>query len=246
MSADRLVDDDGFELLQPAVRVFAVPHDTGPDPKPNKARVAPRQRPRRRVEHTLVFDTETTTDRTQQLKFGAFCHYIDRAGDLPATTCVVEGLFYADDLPQDDPDGYAALVDYVTSNRARTGPGRSHDLLLITRSEFVERFLFEKQAAIVGFNLPFDLSRIAVGVGSARNRYKGGFSFKLWEHEGAEHRYRPRVRIRIIDGQKAKIGFGPTADTERIHTYGNFIDCRTVAAAYTIHRSRRAQPRTGV
>ena len=35
---------------------------------------------------------------------------------------------------------------------------------------------------IVGFNLPFDLSRLAIGVSPARGAFEGGFSFVLWDY----------------------------------------------------------------
>ena len=50
---------------------------------------------------------------------------------------------------------------------------------------------------VVGFNLPFDLSRIAIESGEARNNFRGGFSLALWDYqekttgESVENPYRP-------------------------------------------------------
>ena len=58
-----------------------------------------------------------------------------------------------------------------------------HQLELLTAAEFVEKisygYGYELRATIVGFNLPFDLSRLAIRHGSARRRpMRGGFSFQ--------------------------------------------------------------------
>lgn len=50
--------------------------------------------------------------------------------------------------------------------------------------EFIDDVLFARaydlRASIVGFNLPFDISRLAIRHGSARGKaMRGGFTFKL-------------------------------------------------------------------
>jgi hypothetical protein len=61
---------------------------------------------------------------------------------------------------------------------------------LVTRHEFVEEVLFAKDhragAQIVGFNLLFDIPRVAVRHVDARKDMKGGFSFVLIDksHKG--------------------------------------------------------------
>ena len=55
---------------------------------------------------------------------------------------------------------------------------------LRTVSEFVDEVLYDRaydlRASIVGFNLPFDISRLAIEHGSARGKaMRGGFTFKL-------------------------------------------------------------------
>jgi len=109
----------------------------------------------------LVFDTETTTDRTQGLKFGAWRYYrMDAAGPM----LMDDGLFYADDLPGRDPDGYAELQRYVAQHSTLLGTGRVRPIRLLSRPEFVEKVFFaaayRTRARVVGFNLPFDLSRL--------------------------------------------------------------------------------------
>jgi len=113
---------------------------------------------------TIIFDTETTTDAAQSLRIG-FCQ-VRKYGER-----VREILFYDPDLPESD---MRVVRAYAAAN----------ELTLATVEEF-RRDVFLKigyraNAAIVGFNLPFDISRIASGHSEARgSTMRGGFSFEL-------------------------------------------------------------------
>lgn len=225
----------------------------------------PREKTRRRkrtpvTEHVLVIDTETTTDTAQALTFG--CHRYCRVDHQPdgsvTVTTVGEGLFYADDLPETDPDGYAALVDYVNT------PGREADvnlgyrgciadwrLNLYSRSEFVDRWVHRvaykdryihgrgkrEPATIVMFNAPFDLSRLAEYAAEARDhgknaRFQGGFSLALWtDADGKPADWRPTVRVKSIDSKRSLKGFSKV-ERERYFS-GHFLDLRTLAFVLT-------------
>ena len=113
---------------------------------------------------TLIFDCETSTDDAQRLRFGA---YQVRKGHRLHE----QGLFYEPGaLTQDEVD---LLARWATAN----------DMRLLTRADFVEEVFFpigyDRHAMIVGMNLPFDISRIAISHGSARGKMRGGFSFQL-------------------------------------------------------------------
>jgi len=226
------------ELLPVAVRGWAVPLTTAPVSEPDAATKIPAWSPRRRAipadRCSLVFDTETTIDSTQRLLYGVWRLYIDEGH--PGSTCAQEGVFYADDLPERDPVGFALLQAVVATERANTAAGYSKKLRLLSRSEFVEQLLWryghQNQATIVGFNLPFDLSRIALAATPARGRNRGGISLKLWEHDGGENQFRPRVVVRSIDRYRSLISFTKTADRGQ-HYRGRFLDCRTLAYAHT-------------
>lgn len=193
----------------------------------------------------LVFDSETTIDELQNLTFGAYRYC--RWGDDGRLACVEEGLFHADDLPDTDPEGYAALADYARTHGAGVAGGVDPTLHLYSRRDFLNAVFypaaFENRALVVGFNLPFDLSRLAVGWGKARGGgYDGGFTLTLWEYRdevtGAwkENPYRPRVRVKSIDNKRALIGFGGvlvTDDEERDTFRGRFLDLRMLAFALT-------------
>src|SRR3954454_5740714 len=80
----------------------------------------------------------------QGLLYGAFryCRV-----DHHTVTTVAEGLLYADDLTERDPDGYALLVAYAPSRKADVDlaslavePG--WQLELVSRTEFVDRWLW--------------------------------------------------------------------------------------------------------
>lgn len=121
--------------------------------------------PQKWPEEVLVIDTETTIDTSQRLTFGAY-----RRCKLTVSgyQCLEEGLFCADDL---DAKGRAVLDRYIHDPRnvpqsdVKIFPPPMR-LNLYSRSDFVRRVFWKRirkpGAMIVGFNLPFDLSRLAV------------------------------------------------------------------------------------
>ncbi len=211
--------------------------------------------------HVLVFDTETTTDLSQRLNFGCWRYYrVDWAHGVPSMSCVEEGFFYADDLPTRDPEGFEQLTKFVESHGpdvARRVPDAAWRLRLVSAREFVDEVLipvaYRRRAWVVGFNLSFDLSRLAYGWGLARGRSAGGISLQLAQYDAAggvrrENRFKPRVAIQTIDSKRQLIGFtrpsdvdlvdelpddpGPDED-ERQTFRGHFLDLRTLAFALT-------------
>lgn len=141
---------------------------------------------------------------------------------------VGEWLFYPDELPE---HGRGIIQDYAATVSEPMGTGRA---LKGTRIAFecvpLSKFLgsgdrdkmdFYKiavrdQALVVGFNLPFDLSRLALDVGATRahngNSFMaGGFSFTLWpphkQANGKEVEYKPRLQIKRLDSKMGSIRF---------------------------------------
>lgn len=172
---------------------------------------------------TLIFDTETTTDASQRLRFGSFQW---RRGEK-LERC---GLFYASDLPERE---RKVLASYA----------QAHGTELLTVAEFIEeifyRLAYELRATIVGFNLPFDISRLAIGHSSARGTpVRGGFSFQL-----SSNRWWPRVRVKHLSRRAAMIQFAapPRQRTSRLRRKydrapvrrGFFVDVKTIGAAIT-------------
>ena len=113
-------------------------------------------------EYALIIDCETTIDERQKLTLGVyqFC----QANSSGEYECLEEGLLYPDDLSMTDPECMAVLQRYV--KEATTSiPNEGQRLRLLNRSDFMEgvfwRAVKNAEALTVGFNLPFDLSRLA-------------------------------------------------------------------------------------
>jgi hypothetical protein len=193
-----------------AVRAFAPPPSAKPHPEPSRK---PRSgKPAPPSEWTLVFDTETAIDAAQRLRIGA---YQFRKGDELEEA----GLFY-------DP----ATVSPAELNLLQRFCGESGHKLR-TVAEFVDEVLFARaydlRASIVGFNLPFDLSRLAIKHGSARGKVmRGGFTFKLsrlW--------WRPAVQVRHLNARASLIQFThPTKPRDALGQWKRKIAPAAVAA----------------
>jgi hypothetical protein len=194
----------------------------------------------------LVFDTETTVDPTQRLLFGCY-RFIDDG------VCREEGLIYADDLSQSELE---ILRRYVAKHKT-DAVGKPH-LTLISRREFLKKLYeatYKSRALLVGFNLPFDLSRLGFSVTTARKQFDGGFSLTLWSyihketHKECSDPNRPAITIKHIDSKRAlmsltgRMGAEPidqipegSKDGKPIKGYrfrGHFLDLRTLAFALT-------------
>jgi hypothetical protein len=191
---------------------------------------------------SIVFDCETTTDSTQRLRFGSYRLFLDRQSAAPGSVCVQEGLLYADDLPERAPADYRFLCSYVKRHRADVSPGRPRQLRLLSRSEFVEQVIWrwghQQQATIVGFNLPFDLTRLALDVTAARK--VRGISLRLWEYDGGENRFRPRIVLRRIDRHRTLMSFAGVVGTQEEENkkrkkkyFGRFLDLATLTFAHS-------------
>jgi hypothetical protein len=179
----------------------------------------------------LVFDTETTTLPSQNLRFGSY--QLRRRGELKE-----RGVFY-----NPDPD-VLSFENIQTIEKVLAAERQQHPderISLMTRADFVENVLLDKAyklgAVIIGFNLPFDLSRLATGHSSARGRMKGGFSFKL-----SDRKDRPHLRIKHLSRRAAFIDFAGTKgelleeneeDEARLIERGYFVDLKTLAATLT-------------
>jgi len=223
--------------------------------------------PARFPSYALIFDTETTTDELQQLNFGVwrYCRVNETDGEV-TLDCVAEGIVYADDLPTRDPAGYAVLVEYARTRLAwvdrdflDSARGLSLEPLSVWLRRVLWRAAYELRAAVVCFNSPFDLSRIAWQAGETRtykpsertDPFEGGFSFALFSYnrdgKRRESRYRPRVAIKSLDSKRSLKGFrsperiddqdlipdGGGAPDRQWQFRGHFLDLRTLVFALT-------------
>jgi hypothetical protein len=174
----------------------------------------PQERPNDRL--TLVLDSETTTDTIQELRFGVAQVYAD---ERLTRTILFSGQ--------------------VTEAEARTVStwAQTHRAEVLPVERFVaEVFLplaVDLRAVVVGFNLPFDLSRISANW-EPKVKIAGKDAWTLWLLPRSNPRaaYTPRIRVQRIDSTKAFIGFTGTKGRWRKFR-GAFVDLRTFVHALT-------------
>jgi len=163
----------------------------------------------------LVFDTETTPDQYQNFLFGSCGIWVN--GHLKKFY-----LFYADWLKK-------AQIRKIRAY------ARRNNFEVLSRKEFVERvfypYVYQARAKCIGFNLPFDLSRLAISYGKAR-KFAGGFSLKL-----SENPFHPNIRIKSINSKAAFIEFTKPvrkkSQKKKPRYKGFFLDLKTFAFALT-------------
>lgn len=179
----------------------------------------------------LVLDTETRTDHAQPLLFGSY-QIREVGGKLRQ-----EGLIHGGVTPAE----VRILERYVAERPAANGGHlRLHSRRTFLREVFWP-IAYKSKARVVGFNLPFDLSRLAYAWGRARD---GGFRLELFESVDADgrvwpDRFRPAVRIKTISSRQQFISFVAPATLDASaredgHVYrGRFLDLHMLAYALT-------------
>ncbi len=191
-----------------------------------------RPSPAKWPDEVIVIDMETTTDTAQTLTFGAY-----RRCTLGPNSyeCSEEGLLYADNLDHNSVDllnAYIGDPKNFPDIEARKFPPHVR-LNLYSRTEFVERVFWKairRGAMIVGFNLPFDLARLAVKSTPAD---KGGWSLVLSTRrkrktgEITPNPERPRIVITSIDSKAAFISLGSILHPQE-WPEGRFLDLHTL------------------
>jgi hypothetical protein len=187
------------------------------------------------TDHALVFDTETRITGDQSLTFGIY-----RLCALREDMYVVEeeGLFYADDLPRKDRKILQSYIQDAIPDVV-TFPPR---FPLYSRSQFIKKIFYPAMkrdgALVCGFNLPFDLSRLAVDWDRAG---KGGGDGRKWSltmsryANGEENKNWRRVTIQPIDSKKAFISLAPEwipkGRKKEWKREPHFLDLRTLGFA---------------
>jgi hypothetical protein len=198
--------NEGWIGMEVAFRAFNAKRQ-GEKPRSDR----PRQYDEPSYERILVFDTETRSDEKQSLTFGSF---VIMHGDLVERL----GIFYN---PVEVTKGeLEVLQDYC-----------NHDptIKLYDLGTFIERVfyptVYRDQVPCIGFNLPFDISRLAIDYGHARGWMKGGFTFRL-----SEERKHPAIRVKHISSAESCIEFHTTQFSK---FRGYFIDCQNLAIIFS-------------
>ncbi|MBO9581448.1 MAG: hypothetical protein J7498_11205 [Sphingobium sp.] len=173
----------------------------------------------------LVFDTETTLDPAMRCRLGFYQLYQD--GEL-----LDECLLY------DPCEAFAGDTDTIHAYAKARGLSPP-----VTLDQFraLLRKVMKAGGQIVGFNLPFDLSRIAIDSAPAKptkwnRKMQGAHSLKLWDSP-----YHPRIQIKHINPRLSlhsatvpSQGKARSARKRRDNIpadRGTFIDVRTSASA---------------
>lgn len=157
----------------------------------------------------LVFDTETTIDLYQNLKIGYFQIYQD---DILQHHGLINNNAHLDNRERKTLNRYA----------------EQNSIELYSRKEFIDevfyREVFDLKTLCVGFNLPFDLSRIAHKAAHSRGRNKGGFTLTL-----SEDRMQPPIIVKQL-GSAYSMKFSSTKKNMKKDFFGGyFLDVQTLA-----------------
>src|SRR2546427_3252202 len=159
----------------------------------------------------LVFDAETTTDLYQNLKFGYFeIHQYDKLEH--------KGIFY--DIITVKSKEMGILEKYCKENKTP----------LYTIEDFRKIFLhevYDLETLCIGFNLPFDLTRIARKSTNTRRRKKDAFSLEFSKRFSYA-----RLYITHATSTLSFIQWGNTKNGSKIFR-GHFVDLRTLCHALT-------------
>lgn len=175
--------------------------------------------------YSVVFDTETTVDAAQRLRFGAY--QVRHRGLL-----LHQGLFY-------DPDALTARELLLLRHHTDARGWRLTPVWEFITDVLI-RYGWDLRGEVIGHNLPFDISRIAIGHHTTRTRVRvmrGGFAFDLTDDATC-----PTIQVKRASGKASFIRWGqpplrlPEARNEEAggnvaRFDGYFIDTHTLAGA---------------
>ncbi|MDA8336468.1 MAG: hypothetical protein M0Z41_16020 [Peptococcaceae bacterium] len=173
----------------------------------------------------MVFDTETTIDELQNLNFGQAYIYEGETQAHINGEVKEKYIFFGEGLSEKDLE---TLKQYAFIK----------GLTILSRQEYIDKVfwpeVWEYGTLCVGFNLPFDLSRLAISVKTfSKGKHKEKFEFKF-----SDSTYKPTILLKPIDSKKAFVELRfptrPKRQSKRIpFAPGRFLDLRTLVFALT-------------
>lgn len=217
-------------------------------------RVAPNKNSLNKPTFTLTFDTETCTDTSQQLRVG---YYELRGMSNPQTkddldTLVEAGFILGAELFNGDNEIITRHVEQISYR----GKYKNIEVKILTEQQFIKDVFYaygyhgkcpgstathKEYARIVGFNLPFDISRFVTKYGAAHRDFDGGFYFVLCDCPHAlktgNCAYHPPLRIKKLGRNKYMYSFRhestlSKSGTRQLMNYnGHFVDAQTLGIA---------------
>lgn len=181
----------------------------------------------------LILDCETTIDARQTFNFGFY-----RKGVLRGESyvCIEEGIVYADDLNQRlGKHAVGMLARFADAAQTDTVRGRNARMRLHSQTDFVRKVLlpmYLKESVIVGANLCFDLSRLAVEY-KASHGANDVWSLAFKKHKGLPDKIQPRLIMTPRNSRSAflKFTYGHKKYAYGAVSGGRFLDVLTLAFA---------------
>ena len=187
-------------------------------------------------EYALIFDCETriTADQTLTFGFWRFCKLQDGC-----YVALEEGILHDKKLRTKE---LIVLRAYARATKLETADDGCDRLRLYSRTKFVQEVIgmaIQTKALIAGFNLPFDLSRIAVDWNPAQN---GGWTLIMqqWRNpktgELEPNESFPRVitkalnsKASILSSTRAPLSLRRSKGKRaKLWPRGRFLDLRTL------------------
>lgn len=164
----------------------------------------------------LVFDMETFVDERQEPRFGI--------AQLYSGGRLVRAIVLTGELEPKESEAVRAWAE-------------KHGAQVLTIPEFVSSEFLpladQQRANVVGFNLPFDLSRIAAEFEPTRKvRNATVWKLSLIPRSNPKWSFVPKIRIQHVSSALSFIGFTGTKDRFRRYR-GAFVDCKTFVRALT-------------
>lgn len=186
-------------------------------------------------EFALIFDTETTLNPAQKLTFGCYRICEQFRGEY---RCFEEGLIYGDDLSLAKRRVLERYINDPANVPAAERVAPQIKLKLFGRTSFISRVFWRHVRSgdfVVGFNLPFDLSRLAV---KATNGRKSSWSLIVSLRKSKKtgltetNLDRPRIVITSINSKMAFVGLSSNwHGDEWPSQQPRFLDLRTLTWA---------------
>src|ERR1039458_5107293 len=195
--------------------------------------------PKKWPDYVLVFDCESRVSPGQELTFGSwrFCEL--RSNEY---ICVDEGFFHDEDLSAEECD---ELRKFAQGRNPETADDGTTRLQFYSRQHFVREVFgmaIQAKAMVVGFNLPFDLSRLALDWEIAAN---GGWSLILSQWRNPDtgqlqaNKFFPRIVVNALNSKTAIIYStraplsepGTRSKRSKLWPVARFLDLRTLPCA---------------
>jgi len=171
----------------------------------------------------LTISTETTSDQQQSLTFGSAAVWINDS--------LYKIILFHDELDEKKVDVIRQVGDTLQREKGCV-------VTVSSKDEFVTKvfypYVYEARAKCVGFDLPYEFSRLATSWGTAR-KIQDAFSIKLVENNPRL----PAIKIKSINSDAAFIQFATPLRTKsekkKIPTHkvyrGYFLDLKTLGCA---------------